>query len=141
MKALTSADAEWMAALHRQSFPKGWNAAQFLELLAAGAHGWKVDNIAFLLIRSAADEVEIITLATTPNQRRQGHAITLLHHAIAELKTQSFASMFLEVRDNNEEAIRLYRKLGFTHTATRPNYYGLPDGSRRNALVMQLALA
>ena len=140
MRDITSEYLGWLAELHRRSFPKGWNVEQFTQLLAGGARGWLIEDKGFILVRSAADEAEIITLATEPEQRRQGIAEQLLRHTVEQLKTEGITLLFLEVRENNEAAIGLYRKHHFTQTATRPAYYGMPDGTRKDALVMQLPL-
>ncbi len=140
MREITLHDASWLAQLHSESFPKAWDSAQFHELLNNSARGWLIEDSAFILIRTAADEAEIITLATAPNARRQGHAATLLKHAISILHDEAITHFFLEVRDGNEAGIALYQKHKFIQTATRANYYGMPDGTRKDALIMELAL-
>ncbi|MDG1286548.1 MAG: GNAT family N-acetyltransferase [Rickettsiales bacterium] len=140
MREVTLGDVDGLAQLHQESFPKGWDAAQFTELLGSGVRGWLIAGSAFILIRTAADEAEIITLATTPSARRQGHAESLLKHAISILCCTTTNRFFLEVRDGNEAGAALYLKHGFTQIATRSRYYGMPDGTRKDALVMELAL-
>jgi len=125
-----------MAKLHLDSFPKGWDAKQFCELLASDAKGWRLDDKAFILLRCAADEAEIITLATLASARRQGHASALLAHATEQLKAEGITQLFLEVKDDNKAAEALYLQHGFIQTAIRPAYYTLPDGSRKDARVM-----
>lgn len=136
MTPLNAQDAAWLAELHQAAFTKGWDAKQFSELLASDAMGWRLDDKAFILLRCAADEAEIITLATAAYARRQGHASTLLEHSIVSLAGNGITQLFLEVKDDNEAAFALYRKYGFKQTATRPAYYTLPDGSRKDARVM-----
>ena len=133
-------DAPWLSQLYTASFPKGWDAQQFLELLAGGAEGWLIEKSGFILIRCAADEVEIITLAVEPTLRRQGIAEQLVEHMVQTLATRSIQKLFLEVRENNDAAIALYQKHGFTQIGHRPDYYGLPDGSRVGARVMARAV-
>ncbi len=141
MRAITASDSAALATLHIKSFDKCWNATQFDELIASGAGGWLVEGSAFILTRSAADEVEILTLATHPKQRRRGLAEKLVSHSISELKKGAANVMFLEVRDDNLAAQTLYQKLGFIQTATRANYYALPDGTAKDAIIMRLPLA
>ena len=141
MRHITKADAPWLAATHKASFPKGWSAQEFTELLASNATGLMVESTAFILWRSAADEAEIITLATAQSHRRKGHASHLIQQMLTMLATQNIRRILLEVRANNEAAIELYHILGFTHIATRPNYYSMPDGTRQNARVMEKLLS
>lgn len=141
MRAITPADCEWLAQLHQASFAKGWSTQEFEGLLTSGTHGWLIEDSAFILIRSAADEAEIITLATDPQCRRKGYATQLLNYAIEQLRSQGCNRLFLEVRHDNQAASALYQSLSFTQTAIRPNYYTLADGTRKDALVMQRQLA
>jgi ribosomal-protein-alanine N-acetyltransferase len=75
------------------------------------------------------DEVEVLNLAVDPAFRRQGIGTRLL---------LSIASrhVFLEVRESNEGALRLYRKLGFQEVGRREKYYDDPE---ETAIVMRLS--
>jgi [ribosomal protein S18]-alanine N-acetyltransferase len=66
---------------------------------------------------------EIASLAGRPQYRKRGVATALLKAAIRKLRRSGAAAVWLMVRSQNEAAIRLYRKLGFAHTATMPAYY------------------
>lgn len=84
---------------------------------------------AFLISRTVAGETEVLNVAVHPEFRRRGIASALLAATPGEI-------VFLEVRESNEGAMELYRKLGFTLRGTRPNYY---DNPMENALVMSLS--
>ncbi len=53
------------------------------------------------------------------------------------LQTQSFKRLFLEVRENNEAAIRLYKKCSFKIIGRRKGYYNSSREEKADALVMQ----
>lgn len=84
--------------------------------------------VAFLVSRAVAGEAEILNLAVDPAFRRRGAASTLVRSLDSEV-------VFLEVRESNQAAIRLYANLGFQQQGSRPNYYTDPPD---NALVMAL---
>ena len=137
MREIKLTDHHIMANIHANSFAKSWSAEEFAEILKSGAHGWIIDQGAFLLIRNAADEAEIMTVATLPQHRRKGYAYQLLTQAQKTLKQQQITALFLEVQHDNEAAIHLYKKLGFQQTGRRRNYYTLPNGDTKDAVVMR----
>src|SRR5712691_4741430 len=70
----------------------------------------------FLVSRRVAEgEREILNVAVHPDFRRLGIASTLLRHEMA----RSPGSIFLEVRESNAGARRLYERLGFEMVGTR----------------------
>jgi ribosomal-protein-alanine N-acetyltransferase len=90
----------------------------------------------FALIRIAADEAELLTIAVDPKWRgkRLGHA--LLRAAFDDLLRSPARRMFLEVSEDNGAAIKLYSREGFATISSRKGYYPKPDGSQATALVM-----
>ena len=76
-------------------------------------------------ISLVADEAEIITVAVAPRYRRQGIARCLMEHMLS-LAEKARASVYLEVRESNIPARKLYAALGFTETGVRKNYYTSP---------------
>lgn len=76
----------------------------------------------FAMVRSVADEAELLLLAVDPRQRRRGIGTALLRGVIAEAQAGGIADLHLEVRANNE-AIALYTAQGFTKVGERRGYY------------------
>lgn len=139
------ASAELLAALHAEGFSEGWDAAAFAQLLAMpGAEAVLAleaeEPVGFLLTRRAADEAEIITIATRPGARRRGVGRQLLSHHQADLAARGVKHMFLEVAASNRAAIALYATSGFLEVGRRKRYYQRPDG-REDAIVMRRELA
>ena len=84
--------------------------------------------VGFLVARQTApDEREILNLAVDPAYRRRGIARRLLEHQLIEHRLrQAKVSWFLEVRESNAPAIRLYESLGFLACGRREDYYSNP---------------
>src|ERR1700733_9143055 len=82
---LRLADASRLAALHRSCFTRPLEISEFESLLnesSSQAFGLKIGEnlIAFLLLRLAADEAEVLTLAVHPSWRRLACAERLMIH-------------------------------------------------------------
>jgi len=132
--ALTPALAEVAAALHATSgLHETWDADAFADLLsmpgAAGCFAMMGEEpVGLVLWRIAADEAEILTICTAPDQRRQGAGRHLLTAAIAAVSAANATRLFLEVAVDNDPAIGLYRAFGFTDEGRRPGYYRTEAG-------------
>jgi ribosomal-protein-alanine N-acetyltransferase len=89
----------------------------------------------FFAARIVAGEAEILNLAVDPAKRRAGIANALLTEALRELRGRGAQTVFLEVRESNQAAIRFYEKTGFVQTGRRPGYY--QDPSEAAVLMMR----
>lgn len=128
-----------LAAIHAVSFPKAeqWGAdAMALQLGLPGAFGFMHLGGGMVLVRAAADEAEILTIAVKPDRRRGGLGAVLLRAAMAGAMARGAASMFLEVAVTNAGARALYGRHGFTQVGQRARYY--PGGG--DALVLRTDL-
>ncbi|WP_332657930.1 GNAT family N-acetyltransferase [Brevundimonas sp.] len=132
--------ADRLAALHAEAFDAPWDAAAFGSLLGqAGVHLAETPD-GFILMRTAADEAEILTLAVRPGARRRGLGAELVARGAAEAAARGATRLFLEVADDNDAARALYAGAGFEEAGRRPRYYARADGSRRDALLLALNL-
>ena len=84
--------------------------------------------LVMLVLWVIQDEVHIATLATHAVYRRQGIAKRLLLTALASAHSEGARSAFLEVRESNEQALGLYRSLGFNEVSRRRGYYPARNG-------------
>ncbi len=82
-----------------------------------------------------AGEVQILNIAVAPEERGQGYGRLLLGRSIDVLRSRGAREFFLEVREGNAYAIRLYRKLGFRKVGRRKKYY---TETNEDALVMRM---
>ena len=80
--------------------------------------------------RTAPDELEILNVAVDPSYRRRGMGGSL----VRELIGKNPGTVFLEVRQSNLAARKLYHSLGFETVGVRPDYYRDPVES---AIVMK----
>lgn len=127
-----------MAALHAAALPPGWNAASIAGLLDTPGTGALVDaaHRGFVMFRTAADEVEILTIVVDEAARRHGAGRTLLDAALAAARQGGARTAYLEVSSRNPAAQAFYAQAGFAGTGRRARYY--PDGA--DAILLSLAL-
>ena len=138
----TMRDAAALSQLHRASFHRGWGQGEFESMLAERntfaqrlMHGRT--PIGFIISRLAADEAEILSVAIAPAQRGRGYSRDLLANHLGYLAGRGIRRVFLEVEENNQPAVRLYQRSGFTAVGRREQYYRDTSGAKLNALIMQ----
>ena len=85
----------------------------------------------------AADEGQILNIATHPSCRRRGCARSIMKHIIDFAKEKGIAFITLEVRQSNIPARSLYESLGFYQIGVRREYY---DAPKEDGLVLRLDL-
>ena len=89
----------------------------------------------FSLVRSVADESELLLIAVLPSHHRQGVGTQLLEHFLDRARAAGTGRVHLEVRDGNP-AVQMYQAAGFVQVGRRRNYYHSPDGDRFDALTL-----
>lgn len=145
---MRSDDISAVAALEKRIFPDPWAEMSFVDLTqdntsggfvaeAPPLQGQKEELAGYCCYYWAADEANLTNIAVSPEWRRKGVASALLEVILAEARRVGSAQLYLEVRQSNSAAIRLYEKLGFHESYSRRNYYTLP---REDALVMAFDL-
>ena len=82
--------------------------------------------LGFLIARRLPSEWELENLVVEPDARRQGIGARLLQELLHRAQQDRGEAVFLEVRDSNVAARRLYEKLGFTENGRRGAYYSNP---------------
>lgn len=96
--------------------------------------------IGFVCYRQMFDEFEIYYIATVRKFRRRGVARLLLEKCIEFLTSNKTGSIRLEVAADNDAALNLYLKCGFSEYSRRKNYYYRSPDQRCDAIEMQYCL-
>jgi|GEM_PF-23468 len=123
---MSAADVHRCAELEHVLFDidDPWNQAVFIEALAAGHHYLSARDgdslVGYVGLARSGGEAEVHTLAVDPAYQRRGIGRALLR---AVLDHAVGATVFLEVRTDNESAIQLYRSEGFDVIGIRRGYY------------------
>ena len=125
------------------AFGEAWSTAQLagtLALTGSFAHqaiGVSGDVIGFTLARAAGDEVELLLIAVDREARRQRIGRLLIDEVVKTARARGASEIYLEVRENNVAARRLYHSTGFVDVGRRANYYTGSNGERFAAITMR----
>lgn len=116
-----------MSAAFDPRYGEAWTRNQCMGVLAMPGVRLTlalVDDVpaGFAMVRSVADEAELLLLAVDPAHRRRGIATALLRAVIAEAQAGGIADLHLEVRAGNA-AVDLYTAQGFAKVGERRGYY------------------
>lgn len=96
--------------------------------------------LAFAICQQVLDEATLFNIAVDPHHQGQGVGKGLLLGLIDKLREKGVNTLWLEVRQSNLAARKLYEAVGFNEVTVRKGYYPLPDGGREDAVVMALYL-
>ena len=134
IRLASPADLELIEQLERASFPDFWTRESVqTALLEAGYLVLVAGETGFLIGWNVGEEAEIARLGVLESARGQGIGAALVERALSEFKARGVCSVFLEVREENGAARRLYGRLEFDEIARRRGYYS--DGM--DAIVMR----
>lgn len=130
-------DLARLAQIHAESFAIPWTAEALDSLLKTpGTFAFQLED-AFILVRAAAGEAEILTLAVRPRHRRCGKGASLVRAAADHAQRLGASRLFLEVAPSNAAACALYEGLGFVEVGRRKGYYARAQGKFEDALILR----
>ena len=145
------ADAELLAEIHAGGFRRGWSADEIEGLLADATVSGRVlrrETIfgarrpqGFILIRTVADQAEVLTIAVAPASRGRGYGRQIMEDALRCLYRDLVPEIFLEVDEGNAPARALYARFGFREVGRRERYYRDASGRESHALVLRRDLS
>jgi len=139
-------DIAEVLALELRVYPFPWTRGNFEDSLAAGnyAHVLRSEQgllLGYLLALPGYDEMHLLNITVLPQQQGCGHARRMLD-ALAEVcRERAFSQIWLEVRQSNANARRIYARYGFAEVGLRRAYYPADGGTREDAILMSLDLA
>lgn len=133
-------DLDQIARLEKESFSDPWPKKGFEDqledgnsiMLAARAAG-SAEISGYLCAYLVMEEMQLASVAVAPEFRGRGVAQRLVAEMIRRGTEEGATEVWLDVRESNAAARRLYQKLGFREVYRRKNYYRRP---KEDALVL-----
>ena len=96
--------------------------------------------IGYCLVRTVLDEAEILSIAIIPSEQNKGAAASLLTRTLSNLERKKTLSVYLEVRESNTYAEKLYLKHGFACIGKRKDYYTSDASDKENAIMYKYTI-
>jgi len=127
--------AHWSEGQYQQAVGPRSDDPQRLALVAEASSGVRVVDenpdsspciVGFLVARHLASEWELENIVVAPTVRRKGLGRQLVDALLAAARKTDSESVFLEVRESNAAARKLYEVAGFRLTGRRTSYYANP---------------
>lgn len=129
LERASPAAAHWSEGQYRELFQAVSGAPRLLLVAERKAdHGSQPSTrkLGFLVARQVASEWELENIVVSPLERRKGIGKSLLEGLLSAARDAQSESVFLEVRESNHPARRLYEKAGFERAGRRKGYYASP---------------
>ncbi len=126
-------------AIEREVFSGDpWTEEQFWSELAQDTRSYVValdgaDVVAFAGLFVLPPDADVQTVAVAPSHQGRGLARSMLEQLLSQAEVHGVTHTLLEVREDNESALRLYGRMGFEQISRRPGYYA--DGT--DALILR----
>lgn len=125
-----------VANIEKICFSKPWSREAIADELDNSVARFLVADIGgtavgYIGIHIVLGEGDIMRVAVLPEYRKSGIGRALLEECFS---SNELESVFLDVRENNIPAIRLYESFGFKNIGIRKNYYSDPT---ENAILMK----
>ena len=136
-------DIDKVITIEQEVFLFPWTQGNFRDSINSGYHCCVFELTGHIfgygVMTIGPDEAHILTLSIAAGSQREGWGEKLLQYFINLAKAHHSLSVFLEVRESNFGAARLYERIGFKQIATRTGYYPAMGGLE-DAIVMELKL-
>jgi ribosomal-protein-alanine N-acetyltransferase len=124
--------AHWREDVYRQI----WNNPEPDRVCFVADAGGEL--LGFVVGREILGEWELENLAVAPGRQRSGVGRALLKKLLEAVSNALATRIFLEVRESNLGARKLYESHGFRSSGRRKNYYNEPT---EDALLFEKSLA
>jgi len=116
--------------MEKELFAASWEEEMFIEEIEKQyAYVLEIKNkiIGYICGWKLLDEFNITNIAVAPDFQRKGFGKVLVKFLMSKLLDEKCFKFFLEVRESNQAAKKLYDKLGFVVIGLRKNYYHSPE--------------
>ena len=141
-RPMTEADIDAVLKIEYAAFSHPWTRGIFLDglksyeiwLMFEGAQ-----QVGHGVVQVIIDEAHLLNITVKPESQGRGLGLRLLEHLMSRAYALNARECFLELRDSNRSAYRLYERFGFNEIGRRRDYYPAVGG-REDALVMACTL-
>jgi ribosomal-protein-alanine N-acetyltransferase len=151
LEEMRSSDLPEVCMIEQAVYALPWTTGNFIDSLGAGhaamvlraapagakGHG---QLLGYFLAMQGAGEMHLLNIAVAPAWQGRNLAQRMLDELCRQGRQAHCEQIWLEVRQGNAHARRVYRRYGFAEVGVRPAYYPVLQGPREDAVLMSLAL-
>ncbi|MCP8467879.1 ribosomal protein S18-alanine N-acetyltransferase [Pseudomonas sp. ZM23] len=141
-RPMTEADLDAVLKIEYAAFSHPWTRGIFTDGLKS-YDCWVMfegtQQVGHGVIQLILDEAHLLNITVKPESQGRGLGLRLLEHLMTRARELNAVECFLEVRESNQPAYRLYERYGFNEIGRRRGYYPAVGG-REDALVMACTL-
>ena len=143
---MTAPHLDAVLAIENAAYEFPWSHGNFVDSLAAGHVAQMLCNLrgemlGYFVALPGYEEMHLLNLTVTPAVQGRGHACSMLAWLVALCREQGARQLWLEVRESNVSARRVYQRFGFASIGLREGYYPALHGRREDAVVMGMPTA
>lgn len=150
LSPMTIERLDTVIAIEQQAYAVPWTRGNFIDSLANGYLAKCLTDgcgglLGYFVAMHGAGEMHLLNLTVAPPEQGCGHARHLLDALVLAGLQANLSALWLEVRESNERARRIYRRYGFAEAGMRKGYYPTSltqkPSRREDAVVMSLLLS
>ena len=143
-RPMTPGDLDAVVAIETCAYGHPWSRGNFSDSLAARYLAEVLvddagEMLGYFIAMTGVDELHLLNITVAPRWQRQGHGQALMAALRQHALQLGMATLWLEVRQSNQRARALYRRLGYVEVGQRRGYYPAAV-NREDAVVMTLAV-
>ena len=143
---MTAPHLDAVLAIENTAYEFPWSRGNFVDSLAAGHVAQMLCNLrgemlGYFVALPGYEEMHLLNLTVAPAVQGRGHACSMLAWLVALCREQGARQLWLEVRESNVRARRVYQRFGFASIGLREGYYPALHGRREDAVVMGMPTA
>ena len=144
-REMLPADLPEVLRVEKNCYDFPWSEKIFLDCLNAGylcfvAHTGTRQLLGHGILMLGPGEAHVLNLCVQTSMRRKGVARMFLRHLTDVARQHQAKEVFLEVRESNVAAIKLYESAGFNRFSVRRGYYDSDVNSSGREDAMNYAL-
>ena len=145
IRVMKSIDLAAVTSIEKDVHIQPWSKKKFEDSLLNGYFCRVVEShsrvLGYIIVSHfSSHEAEILNIAVEKFSQKKGIGTNLMDYALMRLTALGRSEIFLEVRETNSNALRVYSKLGFVAVGRRSNYYGVGRHKKEDALILNRKL-
>ncbi len=130
-KDATKEDLFDITVIEKEGFSDNWSYDSFNSCLTnpfCETMGAFLDDkiIAYGILMHMYEQGEIVKICVSRDYKRRGVGYELLRRMLLVAEDEGVEKVFLDVRESNDAAIKLYEKTGFSKYDTTRDFYSNP---------------